>query len=637
LALVELAWIIPALTLAAWAVILLLGKRLPNGGSFVGILAIGAGFVLSLAIAVDTFRHGGEPYTRSFEWAAFGPDLTVSLGYTVDGLVAAMLVVVTTVSLLVQIYSVGYMRGEPRYTFYFSSLSLFTFGMLVVVLADNLLALLVGWEIMGLCSYFLIGHYWEERENSAAAIKAFLTTKLGDVGFLFGIIVLFWAAGSFDIATIIERVDAGQIEPGLITLGAVLLFCGAIGKSAQFPLHTWLPDAMAGPTPVSALIHAATMVAAGVFLVARLFPVFEHSAAAMNEIAVIASITMLISALLALIQDDIKRVLAYSTVSQLAYMMAALGVGGYTAGVFHLFTHAFFKALLFLAAGSIIHAVHSNYMSEMGGLWRRMPVTFGTMVIGSLALAGIVPLSGFWSKDEILHDAFAVGFGTPEHGVLTSPLVGQIVFVTGAITAFLTALYVARMLWLTFGGSYRGSARPHESGPLMTGPLVILALGAAFAGLINSPLVGESNFERWIAPPEAEGLGVTSIDFTIAGVSTLIALAGLALGTRLYRRGLPDTEYIARVPGLYRLLEQRYYLDALYDGITRLVRGPLARGTYAFDQKVIDGAVNGSATTTGRFSNALKRLQSGQAQWYAAALFAGVVIVAIAFTTRFGG
>jgi NADH-quinone oxidoreductase subunit L len=633
----ELAWTIPALTLAAWAVILLLGKRLPDGGSFVGILAVGAGFVLSVAIAVDTFQHGGEPFHRGGEWATFGPGLSVGFGYTVDGLAAALLVVVTTVSLLVQIYSTSYMRGEVRYTFYFSCLSLFTFGMLLVVLADNLLLLLVGWEVMGLCSYFLIGHYWEERANAAAAIKAFLTTKLGDVGFLFGIIVLFWAAGSFDIQTIIAKVDAGEVPASMITLGAVLLFCGAIGKSAQFPLHTWLPDAMAGPTPVSALIHAATMVAAGVFLVARMYPVFEHSAAAMNEIALLASITMVISALLALIQDDIKRVLAYSTVSQLAYMMAALGVGGYTAGIFHLFTHAFFKALLFLAAGSIIHAVHSNYMSEMGGLRKPMPVTYWTMLIGSLALAGIFPLAGFWSKDEILHDAFQVGFGTPEAGVLTTPWVAQVVFVTGAITAFLTALYVARMLWLTFGGRYRGSGHPHESGPVMTGPLVVLALGAVFAGFINSPLVGASNFERWIAPPEAEGLGPAHIDFTVAGISTLIALAGLALGTMWYRRGLPDTEYVARVPGLYRLLEQRYYLDALYDAITRFVRGPLGRGTYAVDQKVVDGAVNGAARGTGRFAGVLRYLQTGQAQWYAAALFAGVVIVAIAFTTRLGG
>jgi NADH-quinone oxidoreductase subunit L len=263
-------------------------------------------------------------------------------------------------------------------------------------------------------------------------------------------------------------------------------------------------------------------------------------------------------------------------------------------------------------------------MSEMGGLRKPMPITYWTMLLGSLALAGIFPLSGFWSKDEILHDAFEVGFGHPEAGVLTTPWVAQVVFVTGVVTAFLTALYVARMLWLTFGGSYRGSAHPHESGPLMTGPLVLLAAGAVFAGFINSPLVGASNFERWIAPPEAEGLGVAQVDFTVAGISTFIALAGLLLGTALYRRGLPDTEYVAKVPGLYRLLEQRYYLDALYD-------------TYAFDQKAIDGAVNGTARGTGRFAGVLKYLQSGQAQWYAAALFAGVVIVAVAFTARLGG
>jgi NADH-quinone oxidoreductase subunit L len=633
----ELAWLIPALTLAAWAVILLFGKRLPDGGSIVGILAIAVGFVLSVGILVQV-ATGAEPHHAGTRWAVLGPDLEIPIGFTVDGLTAVLLVVVATVSLLVQVYSTSYMRGEPRYTFYFASLSLFTSGMLGVVLADNLLLLLVGWEVMGLCSYLLIGHWWEERANSSAAIKAFLVTRIGDVGFLFGIIVFFWAARSFEIERIVELVESGQISAGVVTLGAVLVFCGAIGKSAQFPLHTWLPDAMAGPTPVSALIHAATMVAAGVFLVARLYPVFEASAAAMNEIAVLASVTMLLSALLALVQDDIKRVLAWSTVSQLAYMMAGLGVGGYTAGIFHLFTHAFFKALLFLAAGSIIHAVHSNSMSEMGGLRRAMPTTYWTFLVGALALAGIPPLAGFWSKDEILHDAYAVGFGPGEEGLLTDPAVAQLVFVVGIVTAFLTALYVARMLWLTFGGAYRGQGRPHESDALMTTPLVLLAVGAALAGFANSPLAGEHNLADWISPANAPLPGVAEIDVPVATASILVALAGLGLGTLLYRRGLPEREYLLRVPVVSQALERGFWIDDLYWAvIVRPTRRQLARLALRFDQRAIDGIVDGLGRGTRRASGVLRHVQSGQAQWYAAALFVGVVGVALVFTRLVGG
>jgi NADH-quinone oxidoreductase subunit L len=628
----QIAWIIPAFTLLAWAVIVLAGKRLPDGGSFVGILAIGAGFVVSVGILAQVI-DGAEAYHTSTTWAVFGPGLEIPFGMTVDGLTAVMLFVVSTVSLLVQVYSTSYMRGDPRYTFYFSNLSLFTTGMLTVVLADNLLLLLVGWEVMGLCSYLLIGHYWEDKANSSAAIKAFLVTRTGDVGFLFGIIVLFWAGRTFEIEGLIERVESGAISGNVLTLAAVLLFCGAIGKSAQFPLNTWLPDAMAGPTPVSALIHAATMVAAGVFLVARMFPLFEASSTAMNEIAILATITMLLAALLALVQDDIKRVLAYSTVSQLAYMMAGLGVGGYTAGMFHLFTHAFFKALLFLGAGSIIHAVHSNNMSEMGGLRKVMPRTFWTFIIGSLALAGIAPLSGFWSKDEILHDAYVAGFGTPEEGLLTSRPVAQLVFVVGLITALLTAFYVARMLWLTFGGAYRGQGHPHESDAAMTTPLIILSIGAAFAGFVNSPLAGENNFGRWIETPLLPSHGAVTIEPMIAGVSTLIALAGLGLGTVLYRRGLPEREYLAGFPPLYTTLQRAFYLDDLYLALfVRPIKGVLARAAVLFDRNVIDGVVNGSGAVTRRFGGALRHVQSGQVQWYAAALFAGVVGVAVVFT-----
>jgi NADH-quinone oxidoreductase subunit L len=631
----ELAWLVPALPLVAWAVILLVGKRLPDGGSPVGILAIAVGWVISLVILFGVIG-GADAYHASVEWAPFGEDLVIPLGMTVDGLAAVLLAMVTTISLLVQLYSVSYMRGDERYTFFFAMLSLFTAGMLIVVLADNLMLLLVGWEIMGVCSYFLIGHYWEDVANSRAAIKAFLTTRVGDLGFMAGIFVFFWAAGgSFEIERIIQGVESGSISSTTVTLGTVLLFCGAIGKSGQFPLHTWLPDAMAGPTPVSALIHAATMVAAGVFLVARMYPVFEASGTVLNEIAVIASITMLIAALLALVQDDIKRVLAYSTVSQLAYMMAALGVGGYSAGVFMLITHAFYKALLFLAAGAVIHAVHSNSMGEMGGLRRVMPVTFLTFLIGALALAGIAPLAGFWSKDEVLTDAWKAGFGDGVEGLATSRSVAQVVFVAGVVTAFLTALYVARMLWLTFGAAYRGQGRPHEAGAGMLAPLVVLAVGAALGGFIG---LGDNSISSWIATPQLPSEGPATLNLGLIVATTAIALLGLAVGTALYRRGQPEHEYLERFPVVYRTLERKFYLDDLYERVlVRGVTGALAPATYWFDQRLVDGAVNGVGLGTRRLARGLRYVQSGQAQWYAAALFVGVVGLAVVVTQLIGG
>ena len=629
----ELAWLVPALPLVAWAVILLVGKRLPDGGAPVGILAVAVGWVISLTILFGVIG-GADAYHTGTSWAPIGQDFEIPLGMTVDGLAAVLLVVVTTVSLFVQIYSVSYMRGDERYTLFFAKLSLFTAGMLIVVLADNLLLLLVGWEIMGVCSYFLIGHWWEDPANARAAVKAFLTTRVGDLGFMAGIFVLFWAAGGFEIQRIVDGVESGRISSATVTLGAALLFCGAIGKSGQFPLHTWLPDAMAGPTPVSALIHAATMVAAGVFLVARMYPVFEASGAVLNEIAIIASITMLIAALLALVQDDIKRVLAYSTVSQLAYMMAGLGVGGYSAGVFHLFTHAFFKALLFLAAGAVIHAVHSNDMSEMGGLARAMPVTFGTFLVGALALAGIAPLSGFWSKDEILADAWKAGFGGGVEGLATSRGVAQIVFVAGMVTAFLTALYVARMLWLTFGAAYRGQGHPHEAEAGILFPLVVLAVGAALAGFVG---LGDNSISTWIQTPLLPSEGPATLNLGLIVAATAVALLGLLLGTALYRRGLPEREYLERLPLVWTTLQHKYYLDDLYErGLVRAVAGALAPATYWFDQRLVDGAVNGAGLGTRRLARGLRYVQSGQAQWYAAALFLGVVGLAVVVTQLVG-
>jgi NADH-quinone oxidoreductase subunit L len=369
-----------------------------------------------------------------------------------------------------------------------------------------------------------------------------------------------------------------------------------------------------------------------VFLVARMYPVYQASGAALNEIAVIGSITMLIAALLALVQDDIKRVLAYSTVSQLAYMMAGLGVGGYGAGIFHLFTHAFFKALLFLAAGSVIHAVHTNNMSEMGGLRRAMPWTFGTFLVGALALAGFPLIGGFWSKDEILTDAYNAGFGQRAAGLATSPAAARLVFVVGMVTAFLTAVYVARMLWLTFFVAYRGHGEPHESDWGMLAPLVVLAVGTVAAGFAGSPLVHD-NVGRWISTT-AVTVEPAHANLGLIALASAIAVVGLAAGGALYRRGLPEREYLARVPALYTLLEHKYFLDDLYEGVlVRAVTGMLAPATYWFDQRAVDGAVNGAGLGTRTLARGLRHVQSGQVQWYAAVLFVGVVALAVIVTS----
>ena len=499
--LLRYAWLVALLPFASALLTLFFGRRTPGKGSVYGIAAIGAGLVLSLGILWH-FVTGGGPYGSSVEWFTVGP-LHMQLGQYVDGLTAVMLVVVTGVSLCVHVYSLGYMEGDVRYTWFYVVLSLFTGAMLNVVVADNLFQLLVGWEIMGVCSYLLIGHWYEDKENSNAAIKAFITTRVGDVPFMFGIFALVFATGvtTSNIQVIGHTVAEGgpHVTNLLITAAALLLFGGTIGKSAQFPLYVWLPDAMAGPTPVSALIHAATMVAAGVYLVARMFEVFVHADPfVLTVVSAVGAITLLMAAFLALIQNDIKKVLAYSTISQLAYMVAALGLGeaGYAPAMFHLFTHAFFKALLFLGAGSVIHAVHSNDMREMGGLRKPMPTTFLTYVIGSLALAGIVPLSGFWSKDELLVAANS-----------ERPWLFVVLLVGAAFTAF----YTGRMVFMTFWGEYRGHGHPHESPVSMTGPLVVLAAATVGTGFLGASFTGAPFFD-WVFFGHPEEADLRAVD-----------------------------------------------------------------------------------------------------------------------------
>ena len=643
-------WLVPLLPFLSFWTILFFGKKMKSRGHAVGIGAMGLAWLLSIAGFVE-LASGNSSVVKSWTWIQF-TSFRLEFGMNYDFLCGIMFVVVTSISLLVQVYSTGYMHDDKRYTWFYAALSLFTSSMLFLVIANNLLQMLVGWEGVGVCSYFLIGHYWEEKENSSAAIKAFITTRVGDIGFMFGIFVLFIAGHTFNVIDLNHAAEHGEIGGGLLTAGALLLFCGAVGKSAQFPLHVWLPDAMAGPTPVSALIHAATMVVAGIYLVARMFVLFESAGSALNVVAIIASITMVIAALLALVQDDIKRVLAYSTISQLAYMMAALGVGAYTAAIFHLFTHAFFKALLFLGAGSLIHSVHSNNMSDMGGLRKYMPHTFRTFIIGSAALAGIFPLAGFFSKDEIIGEALrATNEGTQA--------TAAIVLVCAVLTAFLTALYMARACIKTFWGEYRGHGTPHESPGSMVTPLWILAVASLTVGFLGFPVVGV--FQHWIFVPGEAHHGFSTLYNLILPVgSVLLALTAVWIGWQLWAKERWHYDILAGpFAWTYRFVENKYYLDHIYLGyivkpiqytlskamywtnqhvLDGVVNGT-ARGTMAtakvtyevVDQDVVDFAVNGAAGITGLTGGLLRYIQSGHVQRYAAILFAAVAIFVALF------
>jgi NADH-quinone oxidoreductase subunit L len=642
----HIAWLVPLLPFLAFFVILFFGKRLPDKGHSVGIGAVAIGLVISLLSFIELAGGRGD-IEKSWTWFEFSGILELEFGMKIDFLTTVMFVVVCTISLLVQIYSTGYMRGDSRYTWFFAVLSMFTSSMLFLVIANNLMQMFVGWEGVGICSYFLIGHFWEEKDNSSAAIKAFITTRIGDVGFLFGIFALFALAHTFNITELNLAAEEGEIGGTALTVAALLLFLGAVGKSAQFPLHVWLPDAMAGPTPVSALIHAATMVVAGIYLVARMFILFEHAGAALDVVAIVAGITMLIAAVLALVQDDIKKVLAYSTISQLGYMMAALGVGAYTASVFHLFTHAFFKALLFLGAGSLIHAVHSNNMSDMGGLRKYMPHTYKTFLIGSLALGGIFPFAGFWSKDEIVGEALrASSEGTQVAAVF--------VFVAAIITAFLTALYMTRVCVKTFWGEYRGHGHPHESPGSMVTPLWVLALATCVVGFFGLPVVGP--FLDWIFIPGEEHPGFSTAYNIILPVAS-VGIAGVAiwLGWQLFYKERWSVD-ILRGPFAwsYRFVANKYYLDNIYLGaIVKPIQYPLAKAAYWFNQHILDGvvdgtaagtmassrvtyavidqgiidfAVNGTAGLTGTSGGLLRYVQTGNIQRYAAVLFASAAL-----------
>jgi NADH-quinone oxidoreductase subunit L len=682
----EQAWLLPAIPAVSFVLILLVGKRLPGKGAPIGIVAVGTSFLLSIVTAAEWIQRvddasgksvglralgrgifnadgGGHetaaavaPVVRTLTWWQSG-SIQFTVGTRVDGLVVMMLFVVTLISLLVHVYSIAYLRDDVRYTHYYAMLSLFTASMLLLVVSQNTLQMLVGWEGVGLCSFALIGHWWEEGANSSAALKAFLTTRTGDIGLMIGIIVMFFAAGTFNIDGINRYALGPNADHTLLLVGAACLFIGVIGKSGQFPLHTWLPDAMAGPTPVSALIHAATMVVAGVFLVARLYPVFYEGFSiahgGVNAMALIGGITILVGAVLAFVQNDIKKVLAYSTISQLGYMVMALGVGAWTAAVFHLFTHAFFKALLFLGAGSVSHSGshHSFDMKhDMGGLRKFMPVTFWTFMIGTLALAGIFPFAGFWSKDEILVNA-------GDHGY-------EIFMVVGLIGAFMTAAYMTRCVYLTFFGEYRGHGHPHESEKLITVPLIILAVFSVLAGFLNAAAFHIEKFQDWVEPTvRFPALAHSGFNYGAAAIALTVAVIGIGAAAYFYfrreelgaLRGLTERNKLAHAG--YTLLVNKFYLDVLYEHvIVASIKGPIARGVYWFnqhvidgvingtgkgavsagrfvydvvDQRVVDGAFNGIAEVTGETGGLLRYLQSGRVQRYALFLFAGVGLLSL--------
>ena len=623
----QLVWILPLLPLAAFAAIVFAGPRLPGRGAYVSIAGIVLAGLGGLAVLVEV-AHGARADV-TYTWAVLGGG-PITVGFVVDPLSAVMLAMVGVVASLITIYSVGYMAGDPHYPRFFSYMSLFQFSMLFLVLADNFLFIYAGWELVGLCSYLLIGFWFERPAAARAALKAFITTRVGDFSMMIGILILFLYTGSLRFDEVFRSLQGGALTGPLLTAAAVLVFGGAVGKSAQVPLHTWLPDAMEGPTPVSALIHAATMVAAGVYLVARTYPLFlaspDHTA--LTVVAYIGGITAVGAATMGVVEDDIKRVLAYSTISQLGYMMLGLGVLGYTAGMFHLITHAFFKALLFLGAGSVIHAVATNNLKEMGGLARVMPWTTATFLAGTLALTGIPPFAGFFSKDAILAAVFA------HHPVLWG---------FGVAAAFLTSLYMGRLVWYAFAGTYRGgdpgahagpaaghaSGGPHESPAIMVVPLAILAVFAVFLGWIGSDATG-SPFGRFINFPGAAAEPPAGAGPVLLLISVAVALAGWAAAAAIYLWRFVPSETLRRAaPWAYTLLVRRYYVDDIYAWVFLGVGGLVMQAAGLFDRYVIDGLVNLTGWLARQFGLGLRYLQTGREETYLLLVFVGVLVIVV--------
>ncbi|MCL2932354.1 MAG: NAD(P)H-quinone oxidoreductase subunit 5 [Trichodesmium sp. MAG_R03] len=674
----QYAWLIPVLPLLGATIVgfgLISYSRatsnLRQGSAIFIVSLLGTAMVLSFVLFWSQV-NGHETYTQIFEWVAAG-DFKLSMGYTIDHLTALMLVIVTTVAFLVMVYTDGYMAHDPGYVRFYAYLSLFSSSMLGLVVSPNLVQVYIFWELVGVSSYLLIGFWYDRKAAADACQKAFVTNRVGDFGLLLGMLGIYWATGSFEFEVMGIRlehlVETGALSIGLATLFGVLVFLGPAAKSAQFPLHVWLPDAMEGPTPISALIHAATMVAAGVFLIARMYPVFEHLPVVMNIIAWTGAFTAFLGATIAITQNDIKKGLAYSTISQLGYMVMAMGVGAYSAGLFHLMTHAYFKAMLFLCSGSVIHGMeevvgHNPILAQdmrlMGGLRKYMPITSGCFLIGTLAICGIPPFAGFWSKDEILGSAFGAN---------------PALWFIGWATAGMTAFYMFRMYFSTFEGEFRGNNKeikeqllgatatatptlafgpgamdpkelehgddehdhhhshsPHESPVSMTLPLMILAIPSMIIGLLGTPFA--NYFEQFIyAPGEslAEVLEeLAEFDLTefliMAGNSVGIALIGITFASLMYLSCKIDPDAIAKkIKPLYNFSLNKWYLDDINDFL--FVKGSrrLARQVLEVDYKVVDGAVNLTGFITLVTGEGLKYLENGRAQFYALIVFVAVL------------
>ena len=603
--LVDFAWLTVALPFGLAALVALFGRRLGGFVALPSLLAPLTVLAVGTAGIVRWFESGAEQGTwiaaASTTWLSTGGDSALGIGFAVDGMTALMLVVVGFVATMVMIFSMGYMAQDEGFNRYYALLALFTGSMSTLVIADGLLGLFVGWELVGACSYLLIGFWFHKPSAAAAAAKAFLTTRVGDVGLLLGIALLWASAGTLRYQELFPA-GAEGLSTAVVTTIALLLFVGAAGKSAQFPLHVWLPDAMEGPTPVSALIHAATMVAAGVFLIARTWPLFEASPAARAVILGIGVFTALAAATIAVAQTDIKRVLAYSTISQLGFMFAALGAGAWVVALFHLVTHAAFKALLFLGSGSVIHGTETQDMREMGGLRKSMPYTTATWIIGAAALAGVPPLAGFFSKDEVIRAVWEA-----------QPIAAVALLIASALTAF----YITRATMLTFFGAYRGHGHAHEGGWSMRGPLIALAVPAVLLGLAASPIA------------ELLGEHGESLDPLIAGVSILVALGGVGIGWFAYRDGAAsEVAMEGRLGSAWPVLQQAYGFDGF---VKRAIVTPVVTAS-AFlyrivDRALIDAAVEGVARLVSAIGGGVRRLQYGDAQWYAALMGAGLVVL----------
>ncbi len=627
--------LIPFLPLAAFLINILFGRNfIKDKAHWVSTLAVGGSWVVAVMTLIDVL--GGKTLNVDlYTWIASGT-FKVSVGFLIDQLTAVMLIVVTTCSMLIHIYSIGYMHGDSGYYRFFAYLSLFTFSMLMLVMANNFMQLYFGWEGVGLCSYFLIGYYFNKKSASDAGKKAFIVNRFGDFGFGLGIILIFLTFGSVYYAPVFgqaasfaaKSINFLGYDVHLMSLIAFLLFCGAVGKSAQMPLHVWLPDAMEGPTPVSALIHAATMVTAGVFLVARCSPIFNLAPTVLIIVALTGAITSLFAATIGLVQNDIKRIIAYSTISQLGYMFLACGVGAYSAGVFHLYTHAFFKALLFLCAGSVMHAMAGELnLQKMGGLKKYMPVTYWTMLLASLSISGIPGFAGFFSKDEILWLAYSG----------PSP-VGKLVWAIGTLVAFLTAFYSFRLIFLTFHGKFRGTHEQehhlHESPKSMTVPLMLLCVGAVAAGWVGIPklLGGGAHFTEFMMPVlgHPAGHGSHSEELIVMAISIAAGFSGIGLAAYFYILS-PEipAKLVQQFSAVHRVLFNKYYIDELYSFI--LIRPTIWTAKNILigitDMRIIEAIVNGVPASIGAFSQWLRKMQTGLLQHYATIMATGALII----------